>query len=54
LSLACWSGRRVPTDDVGRANIIYTKKINAVEGQPLSVNLVGETDTSSDAFVIVH
>jgi hypothetical protein len=54
LSLACWSGRQVPTDDVGRANIIYTKKIKAVEGQPLSVNLVGETDTSSDSFVIVH
>lgn len=54
LSLACWSGRRVPTDDVARANIIYTKKINAVEGQPLNVNLVGKTDTSSDTFVIVH
>ncbi|NIT35557.1 MAG: hypothetical protein GTN49_03485 [candidate division Zixibacteria bacterium] len=54
LALACWSGRQVPTDDVGRANIIYTKKIKAVEGQPLNVNLVGETDTSSDTFVIVR
>jgi hypothetical protein len=54
LSLACWSGRQVPTDDVGRANIIYTKKIKAVEGQPLKVSLVGKTDNSSGAFVIAH
>ncbi len=54
LALSCWSGRQVPTDDVGKANIIYSKQITAVEGQPLTVNLVGETDTASDTFVIVH
>jgi hypothetical protein len=54
LALACWSGRQVPTDDVGKANIIYSKQITAVEGQPLTVNLVGETDTTSDTFVIVR
>ncbi len=54
LGLACWSGRQVPTDDVGKANIIYSKQITAVEGQPLTVNLVGETDTTSDTFVIVR
>jgi hypothetical protein len=54
LALSCWSGRQVPTDDVGKANIIYSKQITAVEGQPLTVNLVGETDTTSDTFVIVR
>jgi hypothetical protein len=54
LALACWSGRQVPTDAVGKANIIFSKQITAVEGQPLAVNLVGETDTTSDAFVIVR
>jgi hypothetical protein len=54
LALSCWSGRQVPTDDVGKANIIYSKQITAVEGQPLTVNLVGETDTASDTFVIVR
>jgi hypothetical protein len=54
LALSCWSGRQVPTDDVGKANIIYSKQITAVEGQPLTVNLVGETDTTSDTFIIVR
>lgn len=54
LALSCWSGRQVPTDDVGKANIIYSKQITAVEGQALAVNLVGETDTTSDTFVIVR
>ena len=54
LALSCWSGRQVPTDDIGKANIIYSKQITAVEGQPFTVNLVGETDTTSDTFVIVH
>ena len=54
LALACWSGRQVPTDDVGKANIIYSKQIKAVEGQPLAVNLVGKTDTKSETFVIVR
>jgi hypothetical protein len=54
LALSCWSGRQVPTDDVGKANIIYSKQITAVEGQPLTVNLVGETDATSDTFVIVR
>ncbi len=54
LALSCWSGRQVPTDDIGKANIIYSKQITAVEGQPFTVNLVGKTDTTSDTFVIVH
>ncbi len=54
LTLSCWSGRQVPTDDVGKANIIYSKQITAVEGQPLTVNLVGETDATSDTFIIVR
>lgn len=54
LALACWSGRQVPTDDVAKANIIYSKQITAVEGQPLTVNLVGETDPTSNDFVIVR
>jgi hypothetical protein len=54
LTLSCWSGRQVPTDDIGKANVIYSKQITAVEGQPLTINLVGETDTTSDTFVIVQ
>ena len=54
LTLSCWSGRQVPTDDIGKANVIYSKQITAVEGQPLTINLAGETDTTSDTFVIVQ
>ncbi len=54
LTLSCWSGRQVPTDDIGKANVIYSKQFTAAEGQPLTFNLVGETDTTSDTFVIVR
>ncbi len=54
LGLACWSGRRVPTDDLAKANVIYSKQITAVENTPLTIRLTGKTDTTSDTFVIVH
>ena len=54
LGLACWSGRRLPTDDLAKANVIYSKQITAVENTPLTIRLTGKTDTTSDTFVIVH
>jgi hypothetical protein len=54
LALSCWSGRQIPTDDVGKANVIYSKQFTAVEGQPVTINLVGETDPDSGYFVIVR
>ncbi len=54
LTLVCWSGRQAPTDAVAKSSVIYTKQINVTEGQPLSINLTGETDPTSNRFVIVR
>jgi hypothetical protein len=52
LSLVCWSGHSVPTDNVVKGSVIYSKKLSVKENTPVTLNLVGETDTTSDKFVI--
>jgi hypothetical protein len=52
LSLVCWSGHSVPTDNVVKGSVIYSKKLSVKENAPVTLNLSGETDTTSDKFVI--
>ena len=51
LSLVLWTGPGFIDDNNAKAYVVYTKTFTAAEGQPVALNLTGQTDASGK-FII--
>jgi len=51
LSLVLWTGAGYVDDNSAKAYVVYTKDFSATEGQPVALNLTGQTDAAGK-FVI--
>jgi hypothetical protein len=51
LSLALWTGPGFVDDNTAKAYVVYSKTFTAAEGQPVALNLAGQTDAAGK-FII--